>query len=622
MRAFMAPVVDQAYIPSRDLASTEASVSERVTSKYSDIVSLPPVFLKWITEFESMLIPTQHAAHPVSVQTVVENITGSRKQRAIKALWRPIKWTGRVNAFLKREPATKKAGRIITTYTPQHSVEYARYIGVLEEWLKKPHVKWYAFSKKPHQIAVRVAEICRGVDKVVLTDLSSMDGRISLAVRDMELRLLLRLFRPDFHKEVTNLHQSTYSRRAYLPQRQFESEVAYDTGFARGSGSRDTSALNTILSALMAYCSYRRADLAPLAAWEALGVFGGDDGLTPSLDFETFARIAAAFGQVATGRTESRGGRVEFLSRVYSPAVWDGVPDSTCDVIRCLGKFHLTTLQFPDVRVAYAKAKALTLTDSQTPVVGILVKRICEVCETAGINAEVIPRMPLDSWTDRVVQRWGTAPEVHYPNAGNEFTEADVVQLVTTNEFAAWLREYPITPVQIKEWLWKFPTLADKRVPIRDVALDGVVQTAPVDDAPAGRACEAPDGVTGGGVDGEPSPAGGPGDAEVDPETGTLGVVRAVSVDAETQTLIPDRMQSGVDKQSAPSKQPKRQLGGNGTREKETGKRRRRKRTAPPARTATGTSTSPATTTQGSQTLPSVRTTDHVVRQSVDGQGH
>jgi hypothetical protein len=274
--------------------------------------------------------------------------------------------------------------------------------------------------------------------------------------------------------------------------------------------------------------------------------------------------------------------------------------------------------------VAYAKAKALTLTDAQTPVVGILVKRICEVCETAGINAEVVPRMPLDSWTDRVVQRWGTAPEVHYPNSGNEFTEKDVVQLVTTNEFASWLREYPITPIQIKEWLWRFPTLADRRVPIRGVALDGVAQDAPVDEAQVVVAQDAHDAVAGGGVGGEPTPAGEPEEVRVEPETGTSDLVPAESADAQTQTdPRPDRMQSGIDKeQTATRSHPKRLSGGNGAREKTTGKTRRGKRAAPPARTASvGTSTS-TTAAQSRPTVHAVDPTAHAVPQSVDGQGH
>ena len=159
---------------------------------------------------------------------------------------------------------------------------YSQFIYALSDALKG--FEWYAFGKTPRKIAERIAQLCfRAESHADNTDYSRQDGRVNEVVRLFERMLMLALFHPSFHVEMLKLMRSQTGLRARTTF-----GVKYDTGYARASGSPETSAFNTILNAFIAYLAFRmtRVDgryLKPEEAWARLGIYGGDDSLTTAL---------------------------------------------------------------------------------------------------------------------------------------------------------------------------------------------------------------------------------------------------------------------------------------------------------------------------------------------------
>jgi hypothetical protein len=240
---------------------------------------------------------------------------------------------------------------------------------------------------------------------VLLTDLSSMDGRITQVVRDLERRILCRFYKPKYHEEVMEYHRNSYNRDVVITNKRGES-VKYNMGTARGSGSRATSLFNTYLSAIMTYCSYRRSGRDREAAWDHLGVFGGDDGLTGDLAFDTYKQVAAEFGQKATGKTVVRGEvGVEFLSRWYTGQIWHGTPQSNADFGRALGNFHLSSLKAPQGVVAYHKARGYLVNDAATPILGDLCRAVLRNARRCGVDRQFISEADIDRITPWFARR-------------------------------------------------------------------------------------------------------------------------------------------------------------------------------------------------------------------------
>jgi hypothetical protein len=105
-----------------------------------------------------------------------------------------------------------------------------------------------------------------------------------------------------------------------------------------------------------------------------LGIFLGDDGLSPDADPAAFIRAAALMGQKLTAEVVKRGDLgVMFLARVYGPDVWFGDTNSCCDLYRQLTKFHVTS-PLPSTVTAEMKLNekvaAFYLTDRNTPYLG------------------------------------------------------------------------------------------------------------------------------------------------------------------------------------------------------------------------------------------------------------
>jgi hypothetical protein len=371
---FMKPIYNGAFSPDVCVANERQAVYGRITSIRSDVQ--PGVFiLRCMEEFIQQLIPVPHLKHPYDHDEVNERQPRPSQRRIIdvaNGMLREL--VNFIASFQKREAYGKLTDpRLISTFPGKTKVEYSRYCYVLNDYIKQ--FIWYAFGCTPCDIAERVMEVCREAMFVILTDYKRWDGRLSVVFRMLEQMILLRLFHPDHHAEILELHRQQYSQPAVCTL-----GTRYDQGYARGSGSPETSSFNSIENKFITFLCARHEGYSVYDAFNLPGIYGGDDGIStgvPPAALETAARLV---GQMIEARFLDRGQPgVTFLARIFSPSVWYGDCTSICDVQRQLGKFHTCASPCTDPLVkASEKAFAYMLTDTNTPIMGPLCRHILE----------------------------------------------------------------------------------------------------------------------------------------------------------------------------------------------------------------------------------------------------
>jgi hypothetical protein len=198
----------------------------------------------------------------------------------------------------------------------------------------------------------------------VETDFSRFDGTHSHAFyKHLELRLLKRAFNPADHPTLLNVHRQMTEAQARTSW-----GVKYNPDGSRASGAADTSVMNTVDNAYVAYCVFRKMGYSPEEAWAALGLYGGDDGITPDADPAVYEKVCADLGLSLKAKRSDPNLPCTFLGRVFPrPAA---SPANMADLPRQLGKVHLHHApRVPDPGLAlYGKAVGHLLFDPNTPV--------------------------------------------------------------------------------------------------------------------------------------------------------------------------------------------------------------------------------------------------------------
>jgi hypothetical protein len=283
-----------------------------------------------------------------------------------------------VKSFIKAEAYSKCADpRVITTFDDKVKLGIGHFTLALAAHCKS--FDWYGPGKTPIQIAHRVATICKDADFVNLSDYTRTDGTITETIRRVDRAVFMLAF-PDYRTELNELLKLGYNNTGFLPF-----GTRYEQGTSQGSGNPDTSVAQTLRAAFTSYLAYRNlvtpsgGKLSPQEAFSALGLHNGDDGIDADLPQSNFEWAAGKVGLKLEASLVQRGSRgVNFLARYYSPEVWNGCPDSMCDLKRQLSKFH-TTVRLPEnvtpEQKLVEKSRAYLATDRNTPIIGPLCKR-------------------------------------------------------------------------------------------------------------------------------------------------------------------------------------------------------------------------------------------------------
>jgi len=417
LKPFMCPLVPGAFAPLDTRENEQAGVDGRIKDVKPPHIEPSGHQMQTLVEFVEFIAATvgRRSLFPVDSAEVSRRQPRATQQRILAEAEMCIESERFVKSFVKAEAYQgPNDPRLISTVGPFDKLEYSRYIYAFSDAFK---FSWYAFGKTPVDIAARVADICQEADTVVNTDLSRFDGRVSNLLRELEKMVVLACFDESCHAGLIAAMESQLSCRAVT-----RLGVKYDTGQSRLSGSPETSVFNTLANAYMAYLALRTLGQDPATAYEGLGIYGGDDGLTAwpaEAPVSTYVAAVASVGQKLTvDQTVRHDVGVNFLSRFYGPDVWTGSPNSMCDFYRQAAKFH-TSHNLPSnvspLTKLVEKCRSLALTDGNTPILGFFALRVLQLtnCWNAprvGAAYEKIADLRLASW-------WAQYEEsVQFPN--------------------------------------------------------------------------------------------------------------------------------------------------------------------------------------------------------------
>jgi hypothetical protein len=422
--AFMSPIVHGSFAPDRCYDNEEAAVRGRIVGVKSTTAATPfliKVFMEFIDRFlpESQVLipaipevvwekqnrPTQRTINEYAVS--VRDAPGDRQDHRM------------LDVFVKAESYPDvKDPRLISVLIPEDKVEYSMFMYALADHVKTQ--SWYAFGKAPAEIADIIVRKLSNALTASNSDFSRFDGTISPAMREFEALVIARAFPAQYVARALELHRSQFNLFACTTR-----GVKYPSGTARASGSPETAVMNSLVNAFVSFLAFRKtlkngrfmdAD----TAWAALGIYGGDDGLTPDIEKGPYLAAAALCGlklEVEVVQRHRRG--VMFLSRVYGPDVWTGDNTSTCDLPRQLVKLHTTPVLSASVtpeRKLLEKARSLYLTDRNTPIIGQFASKVVEIHGS----------IDLDPGQDiQPMRKWGSDVDLdaQYPNGPSDWMQ-------------------------------------------------------------------------------------------------------------------------------------------------------------------------------------------------------
>lgn len=400
----------RSLIAATTLENEEYAVSERVT-KLQNTKEPAPLTGREATyarEFAEHILA--HAGNAPVNLLAYDEVEEAQKTAAARAQLNATEIFGHIistiASFLKLESLCKFVPRLISPLrAPEKmsSVSLARAITPLFYPLR-----WYGFGRpadverKVYESAVAAEQ--RGADFAVLSDYSRYDGRTRAVMHSVFAIIVPALVAEDDRELARTILRDTRDRKGRTTLGH-----TYDTGNSIISGHGCTSILGSIGNAFIAYDALRELDVSEVEAWDWLGVFGGDDGVTYGIEPEHYQARAARYGHKLTidVRTPSDARRkqfnlpdtirtkcIDFFARVWGPHIWEGDSNSMCDVPRALAKFGLTHLADGE-HAMRVKAACYAMNDAETPHFGEFLAKVAN-CHSlsltdAGLtyNAEV-----------------------------------------------------------------------------------------------------------------------------------------------------------------------------------------------------------------------------------------
>ena len=220
---------------------------------------------------------------------------------------------------------------------------------------------------------------------MVETDFSKFDGTISNWLREyVEIACYTAWVSSEYKTELRERISAELSSTAVTTL-----GVRYLPGGSRLSGSPLTTDGNTLINAFVTYCALRESGYSPQEAWDALGIYAGDDGLSPGvpdqieltakcLGLSVKAKICCAPDMSLPSL--SAGSHPTFLARIfYDP--WNGAAGSIQDPLRMLSKIHLTTSpnNIPIDLAAIHKLRGILLLDPDAPIISEWSRRLIKI---------------------------------------------------------------------------------------------------------------------------------------------------------------------------------------------------------------------------------------------------
>jgi hypothetical protein len=374
--------------PSRCYTQDLKTIEDRVL-KVRNNTPTPGYHKKYMREFVDLLVTRRHTAEPWPLHAVLE--TQARPSQ--RATFEKVSGTvdmdipSKPSAFMKVEASQHgKAARNITPMDASHRTRFAAYAKVVSELMQTQH--WCAVGDHPRSIAERVHSKVKPSQWVVLSDFSKMDGSSGDLAHELLTTIYHAVFDPKYHNDIDFLLKETLNKNIITAE-----GVKYNSGKSTLSGCLNTTQRSTLPNAYLNYVTLRKMGHRPERAWARLGLYCGDDGLSPDSDAKLFTQVCAEVGytvtnEVATSRVDCENPtRVNFLSRFFVDA-WTG-PESVCDPRRVLARAHLVNGPPSMSNKEYAgrmmnKAVGQLQMDADTPLVSDFMRAILRAVDSFG----------------------------------------------------------------------------------------------------------------------------------------------------------------------------------------------------------------------------------------------
>jgi hypothetical protein len=434
LAGFGAPLIGPNYSFASSISTDNVCIKGRVEAFHDQVAGpIPPSLAGYMFEFLERVIPIPHIGHPVGHDEVREK----QSRPSQRAILEEASVTGELykrawSTFTKKEPAQKVTDpRNISQSPPATKLGYATYTYAFHDGVMCEQA-WYAFAKTPAEIADRVVLLLAPAKIAVLSDASRMDGHIKRYLRLLERLAMLRYFARQYHGHLNQMMDEQIALPATT-----EFGRRYFSGYGRGSGSAETADFNSLDTAFMAYCAHRNTTVngkkkTPEEAFQALGIYGGDDAMDADVDPEALVKSAQLCGQKYDVEVVRRGEiGVNFLNRWFGPDVWNGDVNSMANPARLLSKLWIgpKMLRQPLIRFA-ERCSGYYRMDRNSPVIGDIVS---------------VAHALLGEYTEGALMPWDGKHglDTNWPNEKREWMWDIFEQSIPDfdeNRFRTWIR--------------------------------------------------------------------------------------------------------------------------------------------------------------------------------------
>lgn len=388
MQVLCAPIFPGGVAPANCAQNDIACIGMRVLDQTNPDGEVPACYDRWADEFIARTLgEAAGKMHPIGLDEVrALQLTPAQKNRAAQH-WDVLQtnltadFGVNIQAFQKAEAyAIPNAPRNICQLPLDLTIRMGAFIYPLSDQVLKA-TPWYAFGLSPKDVAARVHLICRRSKLVANTDYSKFDGTIGAWLNEKETTFFQRAFAPEFVAELTQLCNGMTNIQGSTKH-----AISFVLWYARVTGSSQTSAANSFSNALVCYCAQRYNRQSPAAAWRGLGLYGGDDGLTPITDGldKALEHVAAVLGLKLKIEVQKPSEPLVFLGRLYPKP--DHAARNCADIRRAMAKLHLSATNYGDPLLNLRdKAAAWAVTDPHTPLIRDVVRTVQQECRRRGV---------------------------------------------------------------------------------------------------------------------------------------------------------------------------------------------------------------------------------------------
>lgn len=374
------PLVDNpALFPRKSVNSDEATIKGRVVDVANTTVP-PVVFRQYANEFAQLVVPEElrNTGAPMSVKEVRNRQNSPAQQARYNQVANSmsVNCKNTLKGFMKAEAYSNiSAPRNITTMDAQVTTLLSGYTLAMKEAVLKKH-KWFGAGLKPTEQIARLQELTQRHRHWLCTDYTRLDGTVSeFLQKTVMLAVYLRWINSKHRADLRN-----QMLKVFVQSGKTSNGLRFEPGFGTRSGSPQTTDGNTLICTYVVYCAYRQLGYTPKEAFEALGLYYGDDGVTVADEgiSEALEWCAMKLGLKLKCILVERGQPLPYLGRYFVDPYT--TIDSFQDPMRTLAKIHLTANRELSVEQAMAnKAIGYLATDRKTPLIGTWAAQVIKI---------------------------------------------------------------------------------------------------------------------------------------------------------------------------------------------------------------------------------------------------